>query len=369
MRVLITGGGTAGHINPALAIASTIKKNIPNAEIEFVGTQRGLESTLVPQEGYKLHYVKVSGISRSLSPSNIKSIFLLIGATLKARKIIKAFKPDIVIGTGGYVCVPALMAASLMGIPTAAHESNAQLGLALKLLRGRVDRFFINFKDTERFFNDKSKVMHVGNPLRKGFGGYDKKEAREALGIPDDKTYILAFGGSLGAQMINETVFRYMKNTAQNREDVYCELATGKNYYEEFSNMFTEAQLDSCPHLSMRPYINDMPLRMSAADVIICRAGAMTISEIAMMKKAAFIIPSPNVVDNHQYKNAKVLADANAAVMLEEKDINEEGFARIMNELVTDKAKRNALSDNIEAFANLDANKLIYEEILKLIKK
>lgn len=365
----MTGGGTAGHINPALAIAGTIKKNISNAEIEFVGTKKGLENTLVVQEGYKLHHVNVRGISRSLSPSNIKAIFMLLGATIKARKIIKEFKPDIVIGTGGYVCVPALLAASLMGIPTAAHESNALLGLALKLLRGRVDRFFVNFKDTEKYFKDKSKVMHVGNPLRSGFGGYTKEEAREMLGIPQNKTYVLAFGGSLGAQMINETVFGYMKDVAKNRDDVYCQLATGKNYYSDFSKMFTEAHLDGCDHLSMVQYINDMPIRMCAADVVVCRAGAMTISELAMMQKASFMIPSPNVVDNHQYKNAKALADMNAVVMMEEKDITTENFAQEMNELVINAQKRNQLSKNIAEFAKLDANKLIYDEIIRLTKK
>ena len=369
MRVLMTGGGTAGHINPALAIANTIKKNIPDAEIEFVGTERGLENTLVTKEGYKLHHVNIMGISRSLSLQNIKAVMLTVTSQFEAKKIIKNFKPDIVIGTGGYVCWPALKVAAKMGIPTMAHESNARPGLAIKQLQGSLDRILVNFKDTEKYIKNKENVMHVGNPLRGGFGGLDYSEARKMLGINEDETYVLAFGGSLGAQRMNEIVFEYMKNHARYNEKVICHLATGRIYYKEFSQMYKDAGLEDCKNLSMMEYIHDMHVRMSAADVIICRAGAMTISELAMMKKASLIIPSPNVVDNHQYKNAKVLADANATVLIEEKNLDDNTFADAVNMLVSDKTKREELSKNIVQFANLDANKLIFDEIIKLTKK
>lgn len=369
MRVLMTGGGTAGHINPALAIANTIKKNIPDAEIEFVGTERGLENTLVTKEGYKLHHVNIMGISRSLSLKNIKAAMLTVTSQFEAKKIIKKFKPDIVIGTGGYVCWPALKMAAKMGIPTIAHESNARPGLAIKQLQGDLDRILVNFKETENFIKNKEKVMHVGNPLRGGFGGLDYNEARKMLGIKDDETYVLAFGGSLGAQRMNEIVFEYMKNHGRNNKKVICHLATGKIYYEEFSKMYKEAGLGDCTNLSMMEYIHDMHVRMSAADVIICRAGAMTISELAMMKKASIIIPSPNVVDNHQYKNAKVLADADATVLIEEKNLDGKVFADAVNSLVSSKERRDTLSRNIVQFANIDANKLIYDEIIKLTRK
>ena len=369
MRVLMTGGGTAGHINPALAIANTIKMNIPDAEIEFVGTERGLENTLVTKEGYKLHHVNIMGISRSLSPKNIKAVLLTVTSQFEAKKIIKEFKPDIVIGTGGYVCWPALKMAAKMGIPTMAHESNARPGLAIKQLQGNLDRILVNFKDTENYIKNKEKVMHVGNPIRGGFGGLDYNEARKTLGIKDDETYVLAFGGSLGAQRMNEIVFDYMKNHGKDEKKVICHLATGRMYYKEFSQMYKEAGLEECENLSLMEYIHDMHVRMSAADVIICRAGAMTISELAMMKKASLIIPSPNVVDNHQYKNAKVLADAGATVLIEEKDLDGKVFADAVNELVKDKGKREGLSRSIAQFANTDANKLIFDEIIKLTNK
>ena len=369
MRVLMTGGGTAGHINPALAIASTIKKNIPNAEIEFVGTKRGLENTLVTKEGYKLHHVEIMGISRSLSLSNLKALCLMITSQFEAKKIIKEFKPDIVIGTGGYVCWPALKVAAKMGIPTIAHESNARPGLAIKQLQGNLDKILVNFKDSEKYIKNKEKVVHVGNPLRGGFGGLDYSTAREKLGIPSDKIYVLAFGGSLGAQRINEIVFSYMKNVASKRDDILLELATGKNYYADFSKAFAENGLKECHNLSMMEYIHDMHVRMSAADIIICRACAMTISELAMMKKASLIIPSPNVVDNHQYKNAKVLSDADATVMIEEKELDDNSFASALDSLVSSKEKREELSENIAQFANTNANRVIFEQIVELVKK
>ena len=369
MRVLMTGGGTAGHINPALAIANTIKKNIPDAEIEFVGTKRGLENTLVTKEGYKLHHVNIMGVSRSLSPSNIKAACLMITSQFEAKKIIKEFKPDIVIGTGGYVCWPALKVAAKMGIPTLAHESNARPGLAIKQLQGNLDKILVNFKDSAKYVKYQNKVVHVGNPLRGGFGGIDYQEAREKLGIKKDETYVLAFGGSLGALKINETMLEYMNTTAKDNSKIICHLATGRYYYEDFMSRYTEAGLNEYKNLSIMEYIHDMHVRMSAADVIVCRAGAMTISELAMMKKACVIIPSPNVVDNHQYKNAKVLADANAALLLEESNLNKSTFANAINELIENPNKREELTKNIVQFANFNANELIYNEIIKLTEK
>lgn len=369
MRVLMTGGGTAGHINPALAIANTIKKNVPNAEIEFVGTKKGLENTLVTKEGYKLHHVNIMGVSRSLSPSNIKAACLMVTSQFEAKKIIKEFKPDIVIGTGGYVCWPALKVAAKMGIPTIAHESNARPGLAIKQLQGSLDKILVNFKDSAKYVKYQNKVVHVGNPLRGGFGGIDYNEAREKLGIKDDEVYVLAFGGSLGALRINETMLEYMQNTAKNNPKIVCHLATGRYYYEDFSKRYENAGLDQYSNISMMEYIHDMHVRMSAADIIVCRAGAMTISELAMMKKACVIIPSPNVVDNHQYKNAKVLADANAALMLVESELNEESFKNAIASLAQSPKRREELEKNIVQFANMDANELIFNEIVKLTKK
>ncbi len=368
MRVLMTGGGTAGHINPAIAIANTIKERIPDSEIAFVGTKKGLENKLVPKEGYPLYHVEIMGISRSLSPKNIKAAYLALVSPSRAKKIIEEFKPDIVIGTGGYVCWPLLKAACKMGIPTAVHESNALLGLALRKLQGGVDRIFVNFKQTEQYIADKSKVMHVGNPLRSGFEQYSYEEARRALGIRPEQTLVLSFGGSLGATRINEAVLNFMNGYVKSNTDVIHFHATGAYDFKEFSERFKASGLEKCHNMRLVEYIHDMPLRMSAADVVICRAGAMTISELAMMKKACVMIPSPNVVDNHQYKNAKVLSDAEAVVMLEEAYMNEKVFSDTVEELIENAEKRRSLSDNIAQFANARANDMIFEEVLRLSK-
>lgn len=365
----MTGGGTAGHINPAIAIANTIKKNIPDAEIGFVGTARGMENTLVPKENYPLYHVDVMGFERSLSIKNVKAAYLAFVSPIRAKKLIREFKPDIVIGTGGYACWPVLKAATGMGIPTAVHESNAAPGLAIRKLQGSVDRIFVNFKQTESYISQKEKVMHVGNPLRSGFGGLERDEARKKLGIKPDQVFILSFGGSLGAHRINETALNFMKSYVKRTPSVVHYHATGSNDFKEFSEKFKEYGLEKSPNVRLVEYIHDMPVRMSAADIIICRAGAMTISELAMMKKACVMIPSPNVVDNHQYKNAKVLADAGAVVMLEEAYLNDQVFEDEVSALVSDKKRRAELSENISDFANSDANKLIFDEIIRLVKK
>lgn len=369
MRVLMTGGGTAGHINPAIAIANTIKTNIPDAVIEFVGTERGLESRLVREAGYDIHYVNIMGISRSLSPKNIKAMGLMITSQFEAKKIIKSFKPDVVIGTGGYVCWPALKVAADMGIPTMVHESNARPGLAIKTLQGKMDKILVNFEDTKKYIKNPENAVFVGNPTRSGFGVIGYKEARAKLGIADDKIYILSFGGSLGAQKVNETVLSFMKNTVKGNEKLIHHHATGKGYFEEFTKRFAEAGLNRCTNLRLVEYINDMPTRMSAADIVISRAGAVSISEIAIAGRACVMIPSPNVVDNHQYKNAKVLADADAVVLLEEDYLNDEVFENEMISLIEDSAKRERLAKNVKKFANTDANKLIYDEIIALVKE
>lgn len=366
----MTGGGTAGHINPAIAIANTIKKNIPDAEIAFVGTERGLENKLVPKENYPLYHVDVRGFERPLvNIKNVKAAYLALVSPMRAKKLIREFRPDIVIGTGGYACWPVLKAAASMGIPTAVHESNATPGLAISKLQGCVDRIFVNFKQTAEHLSTKDKVMHVGNPLRSGFGGLDYSEARKKLGIEDDRVFVLSFGGSLGARRLNESALSFMSTHVKGDPKMIHYHATGAFDFKEFSESFKGRGLEKCPNIRLVEYIHDMALRMSAADIVICRAGAMTISEIAMMKKACIMIPSPNVVDNHQYKNAKVLSDAGAVVMLEEAYLNEETFSDAIISLASSREKREELSKNIGEFANSDANKLIYNEVIRLAKR
>ena len=371
MRVLLTGGGTAGHINPALAIAETIRQNDASAVIEFVGIRTGKENDLVPREGYQLHHVTSMGIKRSLSPSNIKALWLALTSPYAKEtvNIIKNFKPDIVIGTGGYACWPLMAAAARMKIPTAVHESNAIPGLAVKKLQRRVDRIWINFEGTRASLHPKTNAVRVGNPLRVGFGAVSYLEARKRLGIAEGQKLILSFGGSLGAEGVTNAVMDLMKATVAGNASLLHVHATGKTYYEEARERFVSMGLDQHENCRLVDYIYDMPLYMSAADLVISRAGAMTLSELARLRKACILIPSPNVVDNHQYKNAKMISDADAAVLIEEKTLSLGALNDAAGLLLSDDEALSELQKNIAAFADVDANRMIWMEILQLLKK
>ncbi|MBR5452788.1 MAG: undecaprenyldiphospho-muramoylpentapeptide beta-N-acetylglucosaminyltransferase [Clostridia bacterium] len=370
MRVIMTGGGTGGHINPAIAIANTIKQNIPGSEILFVGRESGLENKLVPAAGYDIKYVEIQGIRRSLSPSNIKTMYLAAVSPYRAKKIIKEFRPDIVIGTGGYVCWPVLRAAAMMGIPSAVHESNAVPGVATKMLAKYVDSIWLNFKETGNSISQKNKLVHVGNPLLGEFSSEEHGEARRKLGVPDEcEQYILSYGGSLGAEKVNEAVLELMRDYSSKDGAVHHLHATGAIEYEAATAMFSEYGLEGAENIELLEYIYDMPLRMAAADVVISRAGAMTVSELSMQKKVSIMIPSPNVTNNHQYKNAKVLADAGAAILIEEKELANGRLERELRALRESPQKAEEMRRAIAEFAVPDANKRILEEIRALVKK
>lgn len=373
MRALFSGGGTGGHISPALAIADIIKMNYNDVEIAFVGTPKGIENSLIPQAGYKLYHVEIEGIRRSFSPANAKALYLALSSQGKAKKIIKEFKPDIVIGTGGYVCWPALKAAADMGIPTVVHESNALPGMAVRKLQNKVDIVMTNFESTKELLSPKANVINVGNPLRAECSTLSKSEARRKLGIGDDVKFVmLSFGGSLGAPAINRAACQVMAQFAnKNVKDVRCYHVGGKRYYEDACKLFSACGLERDKRFTLMEYTQDMPVYMAAADAVICRAGAMTLTEIAKMGKASVIIPSPNVVDDHQYKNAKVLADAKAAVVFRESELKDEDGCRVceaIERLYSDLEYRNELCENIQRFAKPDVEKNIFYAIDSLIK-
>ena len=373
MRVLMTGGGTSGHVNPALAIAETVEMNAPGSEIAFVGTPRGIENKLVPAAGYKLYHVDVRGIRRSLSPANIRAAYLALTSPYRAKDIIKEFKPDIVIGTGGYVSWPVARAAQMMGIPTMLHESNAYPGVAVKMLAHKTDKLLLNFAKTAEYLKKcpPEKTVVVGNPLRHGFSpDTDKKAARHAIGADGYEKVILSYGGSMGAQYVNEAVLAMMRDYTGKHPEILHTLAVGSIEWDDARAMFARYGLEGKPNLRLVEYIYDMPQQMAASDLLICRAGAMTISEVAMMRRPAIFIPSPNVTENHQYKNALVLAEAGAAVIIEEKDLD--GGARLtetVTELIGDDERRISMGDAAGAFAVGDANRRIWNEIKKLTGK
>ncbi len=375
MRVLMTGGGTGGHVNPALAIANTIKQNDASAEIAYVGTKKGIEHKLVPKAGYPMYYVEIQGMKRNFSPSNLKAAYLAVTSPYKAKGIIEEFKPDLVVGTGGYVCWPVMKAAADMGIPTALHESNAIAGVAVKMLQKNVDRIYLNFEKTgETLTCPKEKLLKVGNPVMGGFTSLTRAQAREKLGIPDKYKYIiLSYAGSMGAEKVNDAVLCLMRDFTAKHPEVYHIHATGAIENELCTTQFREMGLDKFENIELCEYIYDMPTKMAAADLTINRAGAMTVSELAITGKPAIFIPSPNVAENHQYKNAKVLFDANAARLLEEKDLEGGGelLTREVERLLSDAGEslRAEMSRNIKQFAVPDSNKIIYKDLCELVKK
>lgn len=369
MRVLLAGGGTGGHIYPAIAIADTIKAYDKHAEIAFIATKSGMEKGLIEKAGYKTFHIEMSGLQRSLSPRNIKTAYCFLTAPIKAKKLIKSFKPDIVIGTGGYLCWPLLHAAAKLGIPSIVHESNAIPGKAVKMIEKEVDEILVNFDAVKEYLRCPEKVVVVGNPLVSDISGETQKSAREKLGIrPNFKKVLLSFGGSLGSKTINDTALTIMKELALSHPEVLYVHSTGKNYFDGFMEEFNAAGLDKYDNLLPMEYIYDMPVWEAASDAVMCRSGAMTLSEMALYEKPCILIPSPNVVNNHQSKNAQSLAQIQAAVVIEEKDLSPDKIIESVNAVLFS-SKREILSENIKKFAAPDAKEKILNEIIKRVNR
>lgn len=372
MRILMTGGGTAGHVNPAIAIADTIKAKYPDARIAFAASTEPSDKAkeLLARTDYREFYsIDICGMhSPVFHPGNLRTAFLMVKSQGQAKKLIRTFKPDIIIGTGGYASWPLLAAGARMGIPTLVHESNAIAGKALLQVRGQVDRILVNFPEAAECFGQPAKTRVVGNPLLHGFSACEQEHAKQAIGAQGNFAHVvLAVGGSRGAMMVNQYVFDMISGMAKQHPEVLFVTATGKDYYREYSEKYREAGLDACPNVRVSEYIYDMPVQMAAADVVISRAGAMTLSELALMRKAAVLIPSPNVANDHQYKNAKALGDADAAVYARESEYANGGLQTRVQELLADAHKRAKMRQNIAAFARTDANALVLAEVEQLL--
>ena len=374
MRVLMTGGGTAGHVNPAIAIADTIQAKYPDVHIAFAAsTERSDKAKeLLARTDYSEFYsIDICGLrSPIFHPGNVRTAYLMVKSQGQAKKLIADFKPDIIIGTGGYASWPLLSAGARMGIPTLVHESNALAGKALMQVRGKVDRILVNFPEAAQCFGCPEKTRVVGNPLLHGFAAYDERKAKQAIGAEGNFSHVvLAVGGSRGAMMVNRYVFDMISVMAKNHPDVLFVTATGKDYYAEYSEKYRAEGLDTLPNVRVSEYIYDMPVQMAAADIVISRAGAMTLSELALMRKAAILIPSPNVANDHQYKNAKALGDAGAAVYARESEFAGGGLQMRVEMLLGDAKRRSDMRAKISGFARADANDLVLREVEKLLSR
>lgn len=369
MKIVFTGGGTGGHVNPALNIAKAVQKQIPDAEISFVGTKRGIESTLVPKAGYEIDFVEVQGFRRKLNlkglKENCKAVYKAFTSVHAAKKILKKRKPDVVVGTGGYVSWPTVKAASKLGIPCLIHEQNTFPGVTTKKLAHLASVVCISFEGSEKFFApaDQHKLLLTGNPIH--VDSISRAEARAKLGIADDEPYILSFGGSMGAKRVNELCFDLMEAYTVPKK-IRHDHAVGRVEYAHFSALAKEKGFDRQKNLNIAEYFYDMPYRQAAADVIICRAGAMTLAELAVRGKAAIFIPSPHVAEDHQYKNARLLADAGAGIVYRESELDSGLLHSAAEELVTNINKRKRIEDSIRNFAAADSADRIAGEVIRL---
>lgn len=334
MRVIMTGGGTGGHVYPAIAIADEIKRRSPESEIIFVGTDHGMENNIVPAAGYELRHITVTGMYRKKLWKNFKTAKDLKKGLGEAKQIINDFKPDAVIGTGGYVCGPMVFEAQRMGIKTYIHEQNAFPGLTNKLLSRNVDKVFLAFEEAASHFKSAKSVITVGNPVRHAFREVDRATARQKLGVSCDDFVVLGFGGSLGASRINNEM-KIVAEELKDNKNFTLFFATGSRFYDAIAKSGENYE----SNIKYMKYIDDMPTYLAACDIAVTRSGALTVSEIAACGRASIMIPSPNVTHNHQFFNAKVLADCGASILIEEKDLNEGDVATIIETLIEDRKR------------------------------
>ncbi|MDD4377227.1 MAG: undecaprenyldiphospho-muramoylpentapeptide beta-N-acetylglucosaminyltransferase [Eubacteriales bacterium] len=364
MRVIVTGGGTGGHIYPAIAIADKIKEKSPSSEILYIGNEIGLEKDIVPKAGYDIKLVSAKWFDRSNILKIFDTGFTVMKGIRQSLKIMKEFKPDVVIGTGGFVCVPVMFAAKKYGAKTYIHEQNAFPGVANKTLEKYVEKVFLGFPDGGKYFKEPEKHVNAGNPVRQSFFDITKGEARKKLGISDQAFVVFSFGGSQGAEKINEVAFDLME-TVNGQKDIILVFGTGSQYYDDIQKKINEKNIDVKDNIRILSYINDMDNYLCACDLVISRAGALSVAETTVCGKASILIPSPNVTGNHQYYNAKAVADKGGAILIEEKDLTSEILIKEVLKLKNNRNILEKMSIASRECAPDSATDIIYKNIMK----
>ncbi|WP_225035085.1 undecaprenyldiphospho-muramoylpentapeptide beta-N-acetylglucosaminyltransferase [Winogradskyella sp. SM1960] len=360
-KFILSGGGTGGHIYPAVAIADELKSRYPDAEFLFVGASDRMEMDKVPQAGYKIEGLWISGIQRKLTLKNLAFPFKLISSLLRSRKIVNAFKPDAVIGTGGFASGPLLQVASSKGVPSLIQEQNSFPGITNKLLAKKVNTICVAYEGLEKFF-PQEKIKLTGNPIRKDLLEVKNKhfEGKDAFNLKHNKQTLLVLGGSLGARRINQLIEDNIPFFEA--QDIQVVWQCGKLYHAQYKKH------NQLKNIQVHAFLNQMDLAYAAADAIISRAGAISVSELCIVGKPVIFIPSPNVAEDHQTKNAKAVADKNAAILIKEQDLDTE-FQMEFSELMSNETKKEELSKNIEALALVNATNDIVDEVEKLLKR
>ena len=372
IKVLFTGGGTAGHINPALAAAGYLKQREPDAQILYVGNKGGMEERLVANAGYEIRTVTISGFQRKLTPKNLarnaQTVVRMFTASAEAKKILREFAPDVCVGTGGYVSGPVIREAAKLGIPCVIHESNAYPGVTTKMLAKSVRTVMLAVPDARKYFDDSVNCTVTGNPVRGEVLAAEREASRKALGL-DERPLILSFGGSLGASALNRAAAYMLAESG--KEKRFQHIHGYGQHDEKFLEELQELgfRQEESPQIRLLEYIDNMPQCLSAADLVIGRAGAMTLSEIEAKSKASILIPSPNVAENHQFHNAMALVRRGAAEIIEEKDLSGESLWKKVTKIVSDPQRLRSLGENAGKMEILDANERIYRVIRAAVKQ
>ena len=372
MRVLFAGGGTAGHINPALAIAGYLREKQPDAEILFIGNRGGMEEKLVPKAGFAMKTIVISGFQRKMTPKaiahNVKTLTRVVTSSHQARRIIRDFAPDLCVGTGGYVSGPVVRTAMKLGIPAVIHEQNAYPGVTNKMLSADAARVMMAVSDAEKYMKPGARCVLTGNPIRPEILREERAAARKKLGV-DDRPLILSFGGSLGARKVNEAVADLMTHTIPGGK--FQHIHGYGQYSRWMPDLLREKGIDpdKTPQLDLREYIHDMPVCLAAADLVISRAGAMTLSEIQATGTGSILIPSPNVAENHQFHNAMALVNRGAAEIVEEKDLTGDVLWEKVQKIFAAPGGAAALGENAAKMAIRDANERIYRVMMEVLQE
>lgn len=373
MKVLLAGGGTAGHINPAIAIAGYIKKMEPDAEILFIGNRDGMEQRLVKQAGFDIRSVVITGFKRSLSPKNIihniKTVGYSFESRSKAKKIIKEFDPDICIGTGGYVSGPVILAACNLGYKAVIHEQNAYPGVTNKMLAQSVNRVMLANEDAKSRFTDKANFVLTGNPIRPSILSTKHEEAKEKLGLDDSKPIILSFGGSLGAECINRSMAELIVRSAKDKKYHHIHAYGQQGTWMPDLLKSKGVDPEEYDNLDVRQYIDNMDECLAACDLVVSRAGAITLSEVQAKGRPAVLIPSPFVAENHQYHNAMSMVNKKAAKLIEQADLTGELLIETVDSMLTDKSVLEEYRQNAQKMAITDANERIYKTVKEVLSE
>lgn len=371
MKAIIAAAGTGGHINPGIAIANKIKEKETGSEITFIGTNRGLENDLVPRAGYSLKTINAHGLERKLSIQNFKNLFETYKSIEEAKKIMQELRPDVLIGTGGYICVPTVIAARKLGIPVVLHESNAFPGIAVKIFKKKANKILVGFKEAKERLDNRENIVVTGNPIKLKKQNYTEKQKnkiRQEFGLKLDMPVVLVFGGSQGAQSINRSFTEIIVNKKNKNYQIMW--AAGPEQYEKIKNKLAEVNIDigKIENTKIVPYIYNMEEVMNVADLVVCRSGAMTITEISVVGKPAIFIPFPFATENHQEYNARVLEKVGAAKIILDKDLNSEILGNTINTMVKDKDELKKMGENASKVAMPDVENRIYEEIKKIVQ-